>query len=176
MDRIRYAWGDSSLGRFLAAVSDAGLVAFEFVDPRGGVPASLRERLAGSEFVEDVDGLAEAVAALAAVVDDPGRDPGIPLDPRGSEFERRVWELLREIPAGETTNYGAIAARLGTRDARETTEAIAANPIAILVPCHRVIRKDGSISGYRGGVWRKRALLARERDAAAARSSARSLL
>jgi AraC family transcriptional regulator, regulatory protein of adaptative response / methylated-DNA-[protein]-cysteine methyltransferase len=166
MDRIRYAWGDSSLGQFLAAVSEAGLVIFEFRNPRDGVPQSVRERLAGSELIEDAAGLADIVAVLAAVVDTPGRDPGIDLDPRGTEFERRVWDLLREIPAGETTNYGAIAARLGTRDARETTEAIAANPIAILVPCHRVIRKDGSISGYRGGVWRKRALLAREREAA----------
>ena len=163
MDRIRYAWGDSSLGSFLAAVSDAGLVAFEFADRRGGIPESLRQRLAGSELVEDAAGLADTVARLAAVVDDPAGDPGIPLDPRGSEFERRVWSLLREIPAGQTTHYGAVAARLGTRDPRETTEAIAANPIAILVPCHRVIKKDGTISGYRGGVWRKRALLARER-------------
>jgi AraC family transcriptional regulator of adaptative response/methylated-DNA-[protein]-cysteine methyltransferase len=163
MDRVRYAWGDSSLGQFLAAVSDVGLVAFEFADPRHGIPESLRDRLAGSELVEDAAGLADIVGRLAAVVDRPDGDPGLALDPRGSDFERRVWGLLREIPAGETTHYGAVAARLGTRDARETTEAIAANPIAILIPCHRVIRKDGTISGYRGGVWRKRALLARER-------------
>jgi AraC family transcriptional regulator of adaptative response/methylated-DNA-[protein]-cysteine methyltransferase len=75
-----------------------------------------------------------------------------------------VWTMLREIPAGETTNYGALAAKLGTRDARDVTGAIASNCIAILVPCHRVIRKDGSISGYGWGVRRKRALLNRERS------------
>ena len=163
MDRIRYAWGESSLGSFLAAVSDAGLVSFEFRSRRDGVPESLHERLAGSELVEDAAGLAGTVAALAALVDDPASDPELALDLRGTEFERRVWGVLREIPPGETTHYGAVAARLGTRDPRDTTAAIAANPVAILVPCHRVIRKDGSISGYRGGVWRKRALLARER-------------
>ena len=78
----------------------------------------------------------------------------------------KIWGKLREIPTGETTNYGALAADLGTRDAREVTEAISANPIAILVPCHRVIKKDGSISGYRWGVRRKRVLLERERKAA----------
>jgi AraC family transcriptional regulator, regulatory protein of adaptative response / methylated-DNA-[protein]-cysteine methyltransferase len=163
MDRIRYAWGESSLGTFLAAVSDDGLVAFEFADRRDGLPDTLRQRLAGSELVEDATGLADTIGKLAAVVDHPGIDPGLALDPRGSDFERRVWSLLREIPAGGTTHYGAIAARLGTRDAREATEAIAANAIAILIPCHRVIKKDGTISGYRAGVWRKRALPARER-------------
>jgi AraC family transcriptional regulator of adaptative response/methylated-DNA-[protein]-cysteine methyltransferase len=81
---------------------------------------------------------------------------------RGTPYEVEVWSMLRAIPAGEMTNYGALAAKLGTRDAREVTEAIACNPIAVLVPCHRVIKKDGSISGYRWGVKRKRELLARE--------------
>jgi AraC family transcriptional regulator of adaptative response/methylated-DNA-[protein]-cysteine methyltransferase len=80
-----------------------------------------------------------------------------------------VWALLREIPPGETANYGALAAKLGARDAREVTEAIGANAIAILIPCHRVIKKDGSISGYRWGVRRNRALLERERRAASLR-------
>src|SRR5690242_21955898 len=78
--------------------------------------------------------------------------------------------MLRAIPVGETTNYGALAARLGTRDAREVTEAIARNPIAVLVPCHRVIKKDGSISGYRWSFKRKRALLALEQRSAAPRT------
>jgi AraC family transcriptional regulator, regulatory protein of adaptative response / methylated-DNA-[protein]-cysteine methyltransferase len=77
--------------------------------------------------------------------------------------------MLREIPAGATTNYGALAAKLGTRDARDVTEAIGSNSIAILIPCHRVVRKDGSISGYRWGIRRKRALLDRERQAAPVR-------
>lgn len=74
-----------------------------------------------------------------------------------------MWSLLREIPSGETTSYGALAARLGTRDARHVTEAIASNAIAILIPCHRVMKKDGSLSGYRWGFRRKRSLIERER-------------
>jgi AraC family transcriptional regulator of adaptative response/methylated-DNA-[protein]-cysteine methyltransferase len=95
-------------------------------------------------------------------IEQPDRDPGLPLDLRGTPYELKVWTMLRSVPAGETTNYGALAAELGTRDARDVTEAIASNPVAVLVPCHRVIKKDGSISGYRWGVKRKRALLARE--------------
>jgi len=89
----------------------------------------------------------------------------IELDMRGSDFQKRVWNLLRAIPAGTTVSYGDIAARMGTRDAREVASAIASNRIAILVPCHRVIKKDGSISGYRWGVGRKRVLLEREQSA-----------
>jgi AraC family transcriptional regulator of adaptative response/methylated-DNA-[protein]-cysteine methyltransferase len=81
---------------------------------------------------------------------------------RGTPYEIQVWNLLREIAVGETTSYGALAAKLGTRDARDVTVAISTNPIAILVPCHRVLKKNGSISGYRWGVRRKRTLLERE--------------
>ena len=102
-------------------------------------------------------------------LEEPGFDPAVPLDLRGTPYEVEVWSMLRAIPVGETTNYGALAARLGTRDARDVTEAIACNPIAVLVPCHRVIKKDGSISGYRWGVKRKRELLARERRCGASR-------
>ena len=90
------------------------------------------------------------------------RPSDIALDLRGTPYEIQVWNLLREIAVGETTSYGALAAKLGTRDARDVTVAISTNPVAILVPCHRVIKKDGSISGYRWGVPRKRALLERE--------------
>jgi AraC family transcriptional regulator, regulatory protein of adaptative response / methylated-DNA-[protein]-cysteine methyltransferase len=86
----------------------------------------------------------------------------VALDLRGTPYEIGVWSMLCSIPMGATTNYGALAAKLGTRDAREVTEAVARNPIAVLVPCHRVIKKDGSISGYRWGVKRKRELLKRE--------------
>jgi AraC family transcriptional regulator of adaptative response/methylated-DNA-[protein]-cysteine methyltransferase len=101
---------------------------------------------------------------LAHIVDHPHEQSDIPLDLRGSDFQKRVWSLLRTVPAGSTITYGDLAAQLGTRDAREVGEALAANRIAILVPCHRVIKKDGSISGYRWGVRRKRALLGRERN------------
>jgi AraC family transcriptional regulator of adaptative response/methylated-DNA-[protein]-cysteine methyltransferase len=159
-ETIRYAIGQSSLGDFVAAVSDHGLVAFEFTD-RGAV--TLEGRFPEASIEEDRDRLSPIVASLETLVDHPDTDPGIALDPRGSDYQKRVWSLLREIPAGQTTSYGALAARLGTRDAREVTEAIASNMIAILIPCHRVVKKDGSLSGYRWGVRRKRALLERER-------------
>jgi AraC family transcriptional regulator of adaptative response/methylated-DNA-[protein]-cysteine methyltransferase len=163
-ETIRYAFGQSSLGDFLAASSDRGLVAFEFTDGGAAILDSLRDRFPAVSFEEDHDGLAEIIGGLEALVDHPGTDPGIALDPRGSDYQIRVWSLLREIPAGETTSYGALAARLGTRDARDVTEAIASNAIAILIPCHRVVKKDGSLSGYRWGFRRKRALLERERQ------------
>ena len=163
-ERIRYTWGQSSLGDFIAAISDAGLVAFEFMERSGGVPASLRERFPGAAIDLDEAGLAAVVGKLAAVVEHPDIDPGLPLDMRGSDYQKKVWGILRRVPSGQTTNYGAIAAEMGTpRDARDVTDAIANNIIAILIPCHRVVKKDGSLSGYRWGARRKRALLARER-------------
>jgi AraC family transcriptional regulator of adaptative response/methylated-DNA-[protein]-cysteine methyltransferase len=161
---IRYAWGTSSLGEFISAWGDDGLVAFEFADRDSKALENLRNSFPMSAVVEDIAGLALENAKLAHLVDHPGEDPGIPIDLRGTEFEKRVWGLLREIPAGTTVSYGDIAAKMGTRDAREVTAAIASNHIAILVPCHRVIKKDGSLSGYRWGVTRKRALLDRERS------------
>ncbi|CAM5774869.1 hypothetical protein LMIY3S_04738 [Labrys miyagiensis] len=170
-DSIRYAWGSSSLGNFLVAVSDQGLVAFEFGTEWEGLLDALRERLPQAVIEPDEAGLADTVAKLARLVESPEGDPGLALDPRGSGYELKVWRLLRETPMGETTSYGALAAKLGTRDARDVTKAIAANMIAILVPCHRVLKKDGSISGYRWGVRRKRALLERERRAVAQRAA-----
>jgi AraC family transcriptional regulator of adaptative response/methylated-DNA-[protein]-cysteine methyltransferase len=163
-ERIRYTWGQSSLGDFFAAISDQGVVAFEFMKRNGGVPASLRERLPEAAIDLDEAGLADVVEKLAAVVERPDVDPGLRLDMRGSDYQKKVWSILRRIPAGQTINYGAIAAEMGTpRDARDVTDAIANNMIAILIPCHRVVKKDGSVSGYRWGARRKRALLARER-------------
>jgi AraC family transcriptional regulator of adaptative response/methylated-DNA-[protein]-cysteine methyltransferase len=163
-ERIRYAWGASSLGNFLAAMSDRGLVAFEFADRNAAILDALKTRCPTAALQQDQEGLAEVVRQLAALVDHPATDPGIALDPRGSDYQRQVWSLLREVPAAEITTYGVLAARLGTRDARDVTEAIAANAIAILIPCHRVVKKNGSLSGYRWGFARKRALLARERQ------------
>ncbi|MFV0296230.1 MAG: methylated-DNA--[protein]-cysteine S-methyltransferase [Hyphomicrobiaceae bacterium] len=160
---IRYTFGQSSLGDFIAAVSDIGLVAFEFADAQTDAVNALRNRFSEAAIEEDAALLSEMVRKLATLVDHPDRRLDIVLDMRGSDFERRVWALLREVPAGATTTYGAIAAKMGTpRDARDVTAAIAANSIAILIPCHRVVKKDGSLSGYRWGFKRKRALLSRE--------------
>jgi AraC family transcriptional regulator, regulatory protein of adaptative response / methylated-DNA-[protein]-cysteine methyltransferase len=164
-EQIRYAWGKSSLGDFIAAVSDVGLLAFEFGETRKAMLSALESRLPDASIVNDQDALAGTVAELKRIVDHPGEDSGIVLDIRGSDYQKHVWTMLREIPRGETTSYGALAAKLGTRDARDVTEAIGSNTIAILIPCHRVIKKDGSISGCRWGVRRKRSLLEREQHA-----------
>lgn len=164
-EQITYAWGASSLGEFIAAASRSGLVAFEFADDRERALATIRQRLPHAIIREDSRELAGLIGSLSRAIDDPRTDPAIPLDPRGGDYEREVWRMLRDIPAGETTTYGALAAKLGTRDARDVTAAIAANGIAILIPCHRVIRKDGSLAGYRWGYRRKRMLLERERTA-----------
>jgi AraC family transcriptional regulator of adaptative response/methylated-DNA-[protein]-cysteine methyltransferase len=165
-EQIRTAWGESSLGQFFVASSDRGLVAFEFADHPASTLDSLRHRFAGAVLVEDAAGLAPTVAALTDLIDHPGTAVDLPLDPRGSDPERRVWDALRAIPPGQTASYGEIAARLGPpHDARSVGEACAANTLALLIPCHRVVKKDGALSGYRWGVRRKRALLAREQQA-----------
>ena len=162
-ERIRYAWGRSSLGDFITAMSNEGVVAFEFTERRSEALATLRVRFSDAVVESDEAGLAEVVRKLAAVIERPALDPGIPLDIRGSDYQKKVWDILRRIPAGQTTHYGAIAAEMGTpRDARDVTDAIANNTIAILIPCHRVVKKNGALSGYRWGTQRKRALLARE--------------
>src|SRR5215468_4315748 len=159
---IRFAWGISSLGDFMVAASDKGLVALEFSSDHSKIEEALRVRFQEADVIDGQDRLSSLVENVASAIEEPGFDPGVPLDLRGTPYQVRVWSMLREIPVGEVTNYGAVAAKLGTRDAREVTEAIACNPIAVLVPCHRVIKKDGSISGYRWGFKRKRELLARE--------------
>jgi AraC family transcriptional regulator, regulatory protein of adaptative response / methylated-DNA-[protein]-cysteine methyltransferase len=162
-EHIRYARGESSLGGFLAATSDRGLVAFEFADNPAACVDALEARFPEATVQEDTQGLGDILSKLAALVDRPATDPGIILDTRGSDYARAVWDILREIPAGQTRSYGEIAAHMGTpRDARDVTEAIARNTIAILIPCHRIVKKDGSLSGYRWGARRKRALLDRE--------------
>jgi AraC family transcriptional regulator of adaptative response/methylated-DNA-[protein]-cysteine methyltransferase len=164
---IRFAWGSSSLGDFMVAMSGKGLVALEFSSNRSAAEDALRVRFAEADIIDSEQELTDVVEKVQRVIEAPGFDPAIPLDLRGTPYEVEVWSMLRAIPVGETTNYGALAAKLGTRDARDVTEAVACNPIAVLVPCHRVVKKDGSISGYRWGVKRKRELLARERRSAA---------
>ena len=161
-ETIRFAWGTSFLGDFIVATSGRGLVALEFAAHRAEMENALGVRFPNDLVIEGQPELTELIEQVRRVIEQPGRDACLPLDLRGSRYEIAVWTMLRSVPAGETTNYGALAAELGTRDAREVTAAIAGNPVAVLVPCHRVIKKDGSISGYRWGVHRKRALLARE--------------
>ena len=164
-ETIRYASGTSSLGGFVAAASARGLVMMAF-DSSKAAGDALRRRFPDAEIVEDAEALRGTLDGLARLIEHPEDATALPLDLRGSDFEQQVWQALREIPAGETVSYGGIAARIGApRLARDVAEACAANPVAVVVPCHRVVKKDGSISGYRWGVRRKRALIEREHQA-----------
>jgi AraC family transcriptional regulator, regulatory protein of adaptative response / methylated-DNA-[protein]-cysteine methyltransferase len=162
MNTIRYAFGDSSLGPFVAALSSRGLALVAF----DASLAELETRFPDADLAQDPMALAETIAKLSAMIDHPENDIDLTLDLQGSDFECRVWNALREIPVGATATYGELAARLGVpRQAREVGEACAANMLAVVVPCHRVVKKNGSISGYRWGVRRKRKLLEREHSA-----------
>lgn len=162
-EHLRFAFGASSLGGFIAAVSDVGIAAFEFGENQAELLDSVAARFPHAILVEDSNGLATTVDKLVDLVDHPGKPADLAVDPRGTADQKRVWDSLCGIPAGTTTTYGDIAKSLGVRDVRDVTDAIASNGLAILIPCHRVIKKDGSISGYRWGVRRKRALIERER-------------
>jgi len=162
---IRHSCGNSTLGEFAIAASDRGLVMIEF--PRHDAIAALVEQLQEgypeAVIIEDHDAMAESLGRVAALIECPASKHDLSLDMRGSDFELRVWNALREIAAGTTVTYGDIAAQIGApKQAREVGEACAANPLAVVVPCHRVVRKNGSVSGYRWGVKRKRELLRRE--------------
>jgi AraC family transcriptional regulator of adaptative response/methylated-DNA-[protein]-cysteine methyltransferase len=162
-ETIRYAWGMSSLGKFIAASSEYGLVALEFARREGSLTSALTSVFPEAELVEDSASLKETVEKATSLIEHPAAGASVPLDMRGSQFEREVWCALQEIPSGRTVSYVELACRLGgPRLAQEVGEACAANRIAVVIPCHRVLRKNGSISGYRWGTWRKRALLERE--------------
>jgi AraC family transcriptional regulator of adaptative response/methylated-DNA-[protein]-cysteine methyltransferase len=161
-ETIRFAWGTSSLGDFLIAASNKGLVALEFGSNRIAMVAALRQRFPEAELLECLSELSSMLAEARQAIESPGYCANVQLDLRGTAYEIDVWKMLQAIPPGKTTTYGSLASELGTRDARDVTQAIANNHIAVLVPCHRVIKKNGSISGYRWGFQRKRELLARE--------------
>jgi AraC family transcriptional regulator of adaptative response/methylated-DNA-[protein]-cysteine methyltransferase len=169
-DPVRYAIGPCSLGRVLVAETDRGVCAILLGAGDAALSAELRTRFPHAGASSDA-GLAERLARAAQLVDHPGDAPRFPLDPHGSAFERRVWDALRGIAPGVTTTYGEIARTLGDpRAARDVAEACAANMLAIAVPCHRVIKRDGTLSGYRWGFQRKRELLRREAEQYAPRA------
>jgi AraC family transcriptional regulator of adaptative response/methylated-DNA-[protein]-cysteine methyltransferase len=160
---IRYATGQCWLGTILAASSDRGICAILLGDDAAALVRDLRDRFPSADLREDGEAAPAPLAAAIRLVEAPAQSITLPLDLRGTDFQHRVWQALRGIPAGATASYGEIARRLGEpRMAREVAEACAANPLAVAVPCHRVVRTGGGISGYRWGVRRKRALLQRE--------------
>lgn len=162
-ERLHSAIRPCSLGWTLVATSDRGVCAIIFGDAPEALREELRRRFPGAAVVEDARQGNAIDAAAFALVESPAMPVSFPVDPRGTAFQQRVWAALRAIPPGATASYGDIARRIGAPAAtRAVAGACAANPVAVAIPCHRVLRADGSISGYRWGVERKRTLLARE--------------
>jgi AraC family transcriptional regulator, regulatory protein of adaptative response / methylated-DNA-[protein]-cysteine methyltransferase len=161
--RVHYAVTDCWLGTLVIARTERGICAILLGDEQELLLQDLSRRFATASL-ERVDLSSDRMLVqAAALVEHPGQQCCPPLDLQGTRFQLRVWRELREIPAGHTTSYAGIAARIGApRAVRAVARACAANPLAVAVPCHRVLRTDGNIAGYRWGIERKQALLARE--------------
>jgi AraC family transcriptional regulator of adaptative response/methylated-DNA-[protein]-cysteine methyltransferase len=164
---IRYTIVPCSLGRLLVAGTERGVCAVSLADDERGLLKFLTAEFPGRQVEQDATGLHEWASAIAQLLKGTLPKQGVPTDVEGTAFQRRVWRALGKIPLGQTRSYSAIAESLGQPDsARAVARACATNPIAVIVPCHRVIRADGGISGYRWGVARKQAILASERKQA----------
>ena len=159
-EAFRFGYGDTTLGTIVVAESMHGVVALFMGDDRAKLLRDLKDAFPEAEFVLDQTSLAQTIAKAATLVDAPQLGADLTLDLRGSPVEVAVWKALQAIPSGETRTYGAIARDLPmTATAQDVGAACAANRIAIAVPCHRVVKSDGSISGYRWDVQRKRRLI-----------------
>ncbi len=163
---IRFAIGECSLGSILVAASRRGVCAILLGDDPDALARDLQDRFPRADLIGGDARFEQLVAKVVAFVEAPGLGLDLPLDVRGTAFQQRVWQALREIPAGATVSYAEIAKRIGAPKAvRAVAQACAANALAVAIPCHRVVRNDGGLSGYRWGVDRKRALLDREANA-----------
>ncbi|HEY3809309.1 MAG TPA: bifunctional DNA-binding transcriptional regulator/O6-methylguanine-DNA methyltransferase Ada [Steroidobacteraceae bacterium] len=166
-EEIRFALAQCSLGAILVAATERGVCAITLGDDPEALLRDLQDRFPRAQLRGGDAAFERTVATVIGFVESPATGLNLPLDLKGTSFQLRVWQALRTIPAGETTTYAEIARRLGQPKAcRAVGAAIGANPVAVAVPCHRVIRSDGTLCGYHWGVERKRALLAREGRAA----------
>jgi AraC family transcriptional regulator, regulatory protein of adaptative response / methylated-DNA-[protein]-cysteine methyltransferase len=160
---IRFAIGQCSLGAILVAATEKGVCAIELGDDPDELARALQDSFPKAKLIGGDAGFERLIAQVVGFVEAPARGLDLPLDIRGSAFQQRVWQVLCEIPAGSTASYSEIARRIGRPKAvRAVAQACAANKLAVAIPCHRVVHRDGSMSGYRWGVARKRALLQRE--------------
>ena len=160
---IRFAVGQCTLGSILVARSQRGICAILLGDDPDGLARSLQDQFPKAELIGGDADFEQWVAQVVGFVEAPAMGLNLPLDVRGTAFQQRVWQALRDIPPGATVSYAEIANRIGAPKAvRAVAQACAANHIAVAIPCHRVVRRDGDISGYRWGVERKRELLRRE--------------
>jgi AraC family transcriptional regulator of adaptative response/methylated-DNA-[protein]-cysteine methyltransferase len=160
---IRFAVGQCSLGAILVASSKKGVASILLGSDPGELVRNLQDRFPKAKLIGADSDYEALVARVVGFVEAPGLGLDLPLDVRGTAFQQRVWQALQEIPAGQTVSYAEIARRIGVPKAvRAVAGACAANKLAVAIPCHRVVRNDGSLSGYAWGVERKRALLDRE--------------
>jgi AraC family transcriptional regulator of adaptative response/methylated-DNA-[protein]-cysteine methyltransferase len=162
---IRYALSRSMLGRMLVARTDRGICYAAFGDEPRALERALRGRFTGVRIERDDTGLKDAVQTVARMLCCADDDVRPALDLRGTPFQLEVWKLLRTIPPGRTATYTELARKMGRpRAVRAVANACAANPVAVVVPCHRVVRSDGGLGGYYWGIERKRRLLQWEAD------------
>ena len=162
-ETIRFAVGACSLGTVLVAATEKGVCAIRLGDDPDDLVHDLEDRFPRAELVGGDPEFESLVARVVGFVEAPALGLDLPLDIRGTTFQQRVWHALRDVPAGATATYGEIAERIDApRAARAVARACASNPLAVAIPCHRVVRNDGTPGGYRWGVERKRALLAGE--------------
>ncbi len=158
------AFADCPFGRLLVGATDKGVCFIGFAEPDDALLGDLRQRFPRARIVDDDATLTDAVRAVVAFLEEPKQALDLPLDLRGTAFQQRVWRTLCRIPPGETRSYSELAHMVGEpRAVRAVARSCARNPVSLAVPCHRVIGSDGSLTGYRWGVPRKRALLDRER-------------
>jgi AraC family transcriptional regulator, regulatory protein of adaptative response / methylated-DNA-[protein]-cysteine methyltransferase len=160
---IRFAVGECSLGAILVAATEKGVCAIQFGDDPDALLRNLQDAFPKAQLVGGDKGFEQLVAKVVGFVEAPQRGLDLPLHVRGTAFQQKVWRALRKIKPGKTASYTEIAKKIGEPNAvRAVAQACGANPLAVAIPCHRVVRRDGALSGYRWGVERKRALLAKE--------------
>lgn len=160
---LRFAVGECSLGTVLVAASHKGIAAILMGDDKAALERDLRQRFANAVIVHGDKDFERLVAKVIAAVEAPGASHDLPLDVRGTAFQQKVWAALSKIPVGSTVSYAELAKKIGQPNAaRAVASACAANSLAVVIPCHRVVHSDGTLSGYRWGTARKRALLDRE--------------
>jgi AraC family transcriptional regulator of adaptative response/methylated-DNA-[protein]-cysteine methyltransferase len=160
---IRFAVGECSLGSILVAQSDRGICAILLGDDPDSLARDLQDQFPHADLIGGNAGFEQLVAKVVGFVEAPALGLDLPLDVRGTAFQQRVWQSLRKIPVGSTASYTDIAQIIGSpKSVRAVAQACGANALAVAIPCHRVVRNDGALSGYRWGVERKRALLEKE--------------